>query len=100
MKHVEFIDYTGRYPNLCSGILTLKIDNQIVTFGNRDVMFDCFWSSGGSCYFTNDFADAHVESGPWIIDIRDLPEKYRKYADEIAEEFNSNVPHGCCGGCI
>ena len=32
-KHVEFISYTGRYPNLCSGILTLRIDGKEVTFG-------------------------------------------------------------------
>ena len=26
-NHVEFIEYTGCFPNLCSGTLTLKNDN-------------------------------------------------------------------------
>lgn len=25
-KHVEFVSYSGRYPNLCSGVLVLRID--------------------------------------------------------------------------
>lgn len=24
--HVKFISYTGKFPNLCSGVLTLEID--------------------------------------------------------------------------
>ena len=31
--NIEFVSYTGEYPNLCNGILTLKIDNKIVKFG-------------------------------------------------------------------
>jgi hypothetical protein len=36
----------------------------------------------------------------WLIDVEDLPDKYRKYAYEIDEAFNRHVPQGCCGGCI
>jgi len=36
----------------------------------------------------------------WQIDINNIPEQYRKYAAEIDEVFNSNVPWGCCGGCL
>lgn len=47
MKHVEFIKYTGAYPNLCSGILTLKIDGETVTFGSKyrkpTPMYEKFW---------------------------------------------------------
>lgn len=25
---VEFVSYTGKYPNLCSGVLTLKINGK------------------------------------------------------------------------
>ena len=32
-KHIEFISYTGKYPALCYGVLTLKIDNEEVAFG-------------------------------------------------------------------
>lgn len=33
ITHVKFVSYTGRYPNLCSGILTLEIDGENVNFG-------------------------------------------------------------------
>lgn len=42
---VEFIDYTGEYPNLCSGTLTLEIDGEVVRFGNGHNV--AFWDSGG-----------------------------------------------------
>lgn len=32
-KHVNFVSYTGSYPNLCSGVLTLEIDGKEITFG-------------------------------------------------------------------
>lgn len=104
MKHVEFISYTGEYPNLCSGILTLKIDGKIIKFGHSykspEPMLPVFWASGGSCGFSNNYSVAHVDEGRWIIDPMNLPMQFRKYADEITEEFNDNVPHGCCGGCL
>jgi hypothetical protein len=33
--HVKFIRYTGRYPNLCSGELTIEVDGKIYTFGDK-----------------------------------------------------------------
>ena len=38
-------------------------------------------------------------TGPWVIDVEKIPEKYRKYAAEIDEVFNENVERGHCGGC-
>ena len=103
---VEFISYTGKYPNLCSGVLTLKIDNEVVKFGHElknynweidkynDSNYDKFWVSGGGirnwCPYQNE----------WVINVEDIPEKYHKYATEIDYVFNENVPHGCCGGCV
>ena len=109
-EHVEFINYTGRYPNLCSGVLTLKIDGEICRFGHEPVNYifsegryndnnyDSFWHSGGSVSFDNDW-DCHISTGEWNINIDNLPEKFRKYAAEIDYTFNANVEHGCCGGC-
>jgi len=34
------------------------------------------------------------------IEVNSIPEQYRNYASEIDVIFNSNVPYGCCGGCI
>lgn len=103
-SHVKFISYTGRYPNLCSGILTLEIDGEIATFGygfkSKDKpKYDKFWSSGG-CVSFDEHWNANVDGGSWVIDVNELPEKYRKYAMEIDEVFNDNVPWGCCGGCL
>ena len=89
---VKFIDYTGRWPNLCSGTLTLEIEGEVVRFSSeRDTRF---WYSGGSCCGFN------VTREPWIIDMDDIPEKYRKYYYEIVHVFNENVEWGCCGGCL
>lgn len=103
-SHVKFISYTGRYPNLCSGILTLEIDGEITTFGygseSKDKpKYDNFWSSGG-CVSFDEHWNANVDEGEWGIDVNRLPEQFRKYAAEIDEVFNDNVPWGCCGGCI
>ena len=104
-KHVKFISYTGKYPNLCSGILTLEIDGNTVTFGSKYLAkgnktkepdFNKFWESGGS----TDWRKNAVEESEWVIDIDRLPGQYKKYAYEIDIVFNANVEHGCCGGCL
>lgn len=106
IEHVKFVSYTGKYPNLCSGILTLVIDGVQCKFGNsfwnsdNDNEYPSFWSSGGNCGFTNHYADSYVNSGEWVIDEEDLPKQFRKYVKEIDEVFNSNVRYGCCGGCL
>lgn len=101
--HVKFISYTGKYPNLCSGILTLEIDGVEHTFGNKNnehqPEFESFWCSGGNVWFSDNW-DAHVEEGKWSIDVDYLPEQFRKYVQEIDRIFNENVESGCCGGCV
>ena len=99
-KHVEFVEYTGEYPNLCRGTLTLKIDGDIVVFGNNKHDYPIFWESGGDAYFTDNYSESHVTLEEWLIDYQEIPEKYRKYADEIDQVFNENVEFGCCGGCL
>lgn len=44
-SHVKFISYTGKWPNLCSGILTLEIDGKEVQFGygTSNIPFFDFW---------------------------------------------------------
>lgn len=102
-SHVKFINYTGRYPSLCMGILTLEIDGIEYTFGdswkNPKPDFNKFWCSGGSVTADEDW-DFNVKQDEWTIDVNDLPEQFRKYATEIDEVFNDNVEWGCCGGCI
>lgn len=93
-RHVEFVTYTGKYPNLCRGSLVLKIDGELVLFGSGDHAEPIFWTTGG-------YLDAEYEAhtGEWEIIVDLLPEEYRKYSAEIDRVFNDNVPWGCCGGC-
>lgn len=97
--HVKFISYTGEYPCLCFGNLTLEIDGIEYTFGNSNTDFASFWHSGGSVWFDDEWGE-HVEGGEWSIDVDDLPEQFRKYVQEIDSVFNENVEWGCCGGCV
>lgn len=100
MNHIKFVSYTGAWPSLCAGIMTLIIDGETVTFGPstsvEKPMYDRFWRSGG---YTNWATNEVVERG-WCVCADELPEQYRAYADEIQEVMDSNIPHGCCGGCI
>lgn len=117
---VKFISYTGKYPNLCSGVLTLEIDGKECKFGhNSDYSHydhnlkkwvytdedsgnpnhDAFWESGGNCGFRNNYEE-YVNTGEWRIIASDLPEEFRELAGEIDAVFNENVPYGCCGGCL
>ena len=99
--HVKFVSYTGRCPNLCSGVLTIEIDGEEVTFGygfhsEDKPKYYPFWSSGGGI-------NPNYEGtwkGAWRIDVNEIPEQFHKYAAEIDEVFNDNVPLGCCGVCI
>lgn len=102
-KHVEFVSYDGRYPNLCTGKLVLKIDDKDYCFyfdtSCKGVDFPAFWHSGGSVTADADW-NFTVSKGHWEINVGQIPEQFRKYAAEIDEAFNDNVPYGCCGGCV
>ena len=56
MKDIEFISYDGKYPNLCSGVLTLRVDGQIR-------QFDWCLISGGYCDVYEDLC----KIGEWDI---------------------------------
>lgn len=119
-SRVKFISYTGEYPNLCSGVLTLEIDGVQYKFGHNymeyhvdpktgewrhmdedpnNPNFNSFWTSGGSVH-ANENWDWTIENAEWEIDVEELPEQFWDVAAEIDAVFNENVPYGCCGGCI
>ena len=96
-EHVKFISYDGKYPNLCSGRLVLEIDGEIARFSyetRKD--YEPFWRSGGSCTRRNNYRRIR---DAWEIEYDNLPDKFKKYANEIDAVFNQNVEYGCCGGC-
>ena len=75
--NIEFVSYTGKFPNLCSGVLTLSIDGVQYRFGHdysiidswkTDGKYSSFWCSGGCVQFSSDWSDVDIETSPWIID--------------------------------
>jgi hypothetical protein len=113
MAKLEFVEYTGSFPNLCSGMLFVKIDGKMVSFGqycleekgetdDTDVPnYSDFWRTGGSVSFDEDWNE-HVGKGPWEASWReeDYPPEIRELLPQLLELFNENVPYGCCGGCV
>lgn len=87
---IEFVSYNGKWPNLCSGTLVLKIN------GEEKVLPDCCMCSGGSVTFDADWNET-VTQGPWTVDV---PDELLDYKEEIEKCVNNNVPWGCCGGCV
>lgn len=115
---IEFISYTGKYPNLCSGVLTVKIDGKKYKFGHetgdydfekrcyKNNNFDDFWQSGGSVRRNEDW-DMWAEQDEWQLSCYDwekADENHPQWIIDILPKliklFNDNVPYGCCGGCI
>lgn len=88
MSRVEFVSYTGKYPCLCHGILTVRIEGKEVQFND--------FVSGGYVVFDKNWNE-EVGKGPWSIKV---PAEYAEYAQEIEDCMNANVPLGCCGGCV
>lgn len=86
------IKYDGAYPNLCSGNLIVIIDDKEWVFPNY-----CL-SSGGSVSFDSDWNET-VADGEWAITDwpKDFPEEYK---NDVLEAVNSEISHGCCGGCV
>jgi hypothetical protein len=96
VPRIMFVSYTGAYPNLCSGVLTLEVDGRKAVFGGYSLI------SGGSVWFDNDWSE-HVDRGGWRVrdecwpPIDVLPESLR---DEAIRVINDNIDYGCCGGCV
>ena len=75
---IEFIEYTGRYPNLCSGVLTVIINGKKYKFGHQtndydfknncynDNNFPEFWKSGGRILSNKEY-DMWSEYGEWQL---------------------------------
>jgi len=90
---LEFVSYDGEYPNLCSGILILRLNGEDIVFPKYSL------SSGGGVWFENDYKEEHVEDGEWSI--KEFPENFPvSLCQQATDLVNDNVPHGCCGGCL
>ena len=97
MREIEFVSYNGKYPNLCSGWLVLKVDGK--EWSGYVQLF-----SGGQCYIDS-HGDEVVEQGPWEVSKYEYDDLAKagfsdEEIDEIISLLNKNVEWGCCGGCI
>ena len=93
MTHtLEFKSYDGEYPNLCSGKLIMTLDGKDVEFHKH-----CL-DSGGYVTFDENWNE-EVGEGEWTI--TDFPDNFPEELKEKATDIvNTNIPHGCCGGCV
>jgi hypothetical protein len=89
---LKFVSYNGKYPNLCSGTLTIRLNGKRISMENA-------LASGGKCRITADYEE-HVTMGDWEVIEHKLPTSARPYITEITALVNEKVPRGCCGGCI
>lgn len=115
MSKIEFVEYTGRYPNLCSGRLFVKVDGKMISFGDYCLgkrgktkdkgvpNYTAFWTPGGSVSFDEDWDD-EIKEAPWELDVQycinKFPEDIQRLFPELIRIFNEHVPWGCCGGCL
>lgn len=71
------IEYDGKFPNYCHGILTAYIDEKKYVFDNDSLFFNLnYWS---------------IISYP-----NEFPECYKKTLENI---INKELNNFCCGGC-
>jgi len=92
------IEYDGAYPNLCSGVLIVKIGNDYGPFIDTYTFESHSLRSGGSVTFDENWSE-HITSGPWSVYKwpADFPEEYKEI---VTDEINAQISHGCCGGCV
>lgn len=88
---VEFVSYDGKYPCLCMGTLTIRVDGKTYRFNYAMV-------SGGHICRDEDW-NMWTEGGDWEVNLYEHPE-LEPYKEEITRVVNENVEQGCCGGCI
>ncbi len=113
MNKIEFISYNGRYPNLCSGKLVVKIDDKEVSFGQTTKFpwekdeeladYSRFWCSGGGVSFDEDWNEFVDGPCDWEMSSpieKDYPPEIWKLLPDILRVMNENVYGGCCGGCV
>ena len=116
---IEFIEYTGKYPYLCGGVLALKIDGKEYVFNGvrengklrtfdttkdfqREAIKNLYpgcWNSGGRIMRDGN-GGWSTRIDPWHMNKDLLPSELQNRAQEIIDVFNENVRWGCCGGCI
>ena len=127
---IEFVSYDGKFPNLCEGLLVVRIDGRLYAFSPYyDSMYRSFWNrfnrtealeddsitkvfgfylkSGGYIDWGEDGENPKIVKGKWIIDDKAMKlengERFilsGEQKSELEKVINQNIEFGCCGGCI
>lgn len=91
-KGIALVYYDGEYPNLCSGQLIVAVNGKVWSFPSH-----CL-SSGGSVTFDENWSE-NVDSGEWSVS--EWPEGFpEEDKQSTLDMINSEIPWGCCGGCV
>lgn len=96
MREIEFVGYDGKYPNLCCGVLTIKVDGVLYS------LKDCLMVEG---IFCTDPYSKQYKTYPWTLDTVDFKLctreiNFTKEEVEYLEKLcNEHIPKGHCGGC-
>jgi hypothetical protein len=85
------IKYNGKWPNLCSGNLSVIINKVRYDFP------DYCLHSGGQAWTNDDYTGG--TTGEWSV--REWPENFpEEFKEATLDAINEQITHGCCGGCI
>lgn len=97
------VEYTGKWPNMCSG--------NLIIYRNKDKIYtsnDYSFRSTGSVGFENDdYNYPFIETGKLVWEDKDY-EEYNKWLvlqsdqieiNEAVEKLLSSI-EVCCGGCL
>lgn len=91
------IAYTGAFPELCLGLLTVTIDGEPWEFP-----LDCLRSGGEIIRARRGRNEEdEVVVGPW--EIRRWPPDFPDdpaLRQHVRTMINRHLPWGCCGGCL
>ena len=91
------IEYSGAYPNLCSGQLKVYIDFK--DGGTKEFIMPSYCMISGGGVYRDDNWDFTTEHGDWSIS--EWPDDFPECLKDLVEsKVNEEVPPGCCGGCI
>ena len=127
---IEFVSYEGKFPNLCEGLLIVRIDGRLYAFSPYyDSMYRSFLNrfnrtealeddsitkvsgfylrSGGYIDWGEDGENPKIVKGKWIIDDKSMKlengERFilsGEQKSELEKVINQNIELGCCGGCV
>lgn len=90
---IEFVSYTGKWPALCMGTLTFKVNDKQYEIRNL--------IAGGETGFKHGYSgEPYIRKGPWSLYEDSLPDELKPCKRLITKMVNENVEQGCCGGCI